>query len=49
MKRSDVLFVDAPRSKMNQFFKMENNCTYRDYLISRFYIKMKIKQGIIKI
>ena len=49
MKRSDVLFVDAPRSKMNQFFKMEKSCTYRDYLISRFYIKMKIKQGIIKI
>lgn len=49
MKRTDVLNVDAPRAKMGQFFKMENFCTSRDYLISRFYIKMKIKQGIIKL
>ena len=25
MKRTDVLFAEAPRAKMNQFYKMENN------------------------
>lgn len=49
MKRTDVLFAEAPRAKMNQFYKMENNCTSKDYTISRFYIRLKIKQGIIKI
>lgn len=49
MKRTDVLFAEAPRAKMNQFYKMENNCTSKDYTISRFYIRLKIKQGIIKL
>lgn len=49
MKRTDVLYKDAPRKKMAQFFKMENECTVNDYLISRFFIKLKITQGIIKL
>lgn len=49
MKRTDVLNVDAPRAKMGQFFKMEDFCTSRDYSISRFYIRMKINQGIIRL
>lgn len=49
MKRTDVLFAEAPRAKMNQFYKMENNCTSKDYTISRFYIRLKIKQGIINL
>lgn len=49
MKRTDVLFAEAPRAKINQFYKMENNCTSKDYTISRFYIRLKIKQGIIKL
>lgn len=49
MKRTDVLFEEAPRKKMAQFFKMENECTVKDYLISRFFVKLKITQGIIKL
>lgn len=49
MNRTDVYYKDAPRAKVDKFFKMENKCVTADYLISRFFIKLKIKQGIIKI
>lgn len=49
MKRTDVLYSEAPRAKMSQFFKMEDKCIVQDYTISRFFIKLKIQQGVIKL
>lgn len=48
MKMTDVLFAKNPKSDLSYFFKYEDKCIDHDYTIQRFYIKMKIKQGIIK-
>ena len=45
MNKTDVLRGDNnPRSKMQQFYKMENECVSTDYTISRFFIRMRLFQ-----
>ncbi|MBR2631739.1 MAG: glycosyltransferase family 2 protein [Bacteroidaceae bacterium] len=49
MNRTDVLFSDAPRKKMGQFYKMEDKCVSCNYTISKYLIRLKINQGEIKL
>lgn len=48
MHSTDVLFAKNPKSDINYFYKYEDKCVDRDYIIARFLIRMKLKQGIIK-
>ena len=48
MKKTDVLYAKNPKSDINYFYKYEERCTSRDYTIQRFFIRMKILQGLIQ-
>lgn len=48
MHRTDVLFKNNPKADYNYFFKYEMQCRKVDFTISRFFIRMKINQGLIK-
>ena len=48
MKKTDVLFANNPKSDINYFYNYEMRNTSSDYTINRFFIKMKLKQGLIK-
>lgn len=47
MKTTDVLYAKNPKADINYFFKYEDKCKSRDYSIQRFFIRMKINQGLI--
>lgn len=48
MHKTDVLYAKNPKSDIKYFYKYEEKCISQDYTILRFFIKMKINQGIIQ-
>ena len=45
--KTDVLFKVNPKLDYSKFGQKEEACVSRDYIIGRFFIKMKLYQGII--
>lgn len=48
MQKTDVYFKNNPKSDIKYFYRYENRCVSKNYTIQRFYIKMKLMQGIIQ-
>lgn len=46
--KTDVLLKKNPKLDYSKFGEKEETCISRDFTISRFFIKMKINQGLIK-
>lgn len=49
MKKTDVLTPVNPKSDINYFYKYELRANTHNYQICRFFIKLKILQGVIQI
>lgn len=48
MHKTDVLYSKNPKSDIRYFYKYEDKCISQNYTIQRFFIKMKINQGLIR-